>query len=804
MGNIDFLVNTLLSYSLLFVLIYIQLKYFSDNHQDNAKNSFIKRGIMLGVVAVLMMSIVSLSGLKNISDGRYAILFITVLCYDFYTAIVPFLMINTYILIFLTSNIYPSFITTLVTIVFTGVYKNWFGIRGHHYLRIIIMSVLTASVNMTFGAIFARKTSYYQTLEINVVYTVILFSGITTLIIYLIDKEFQSERTLKKLHETTEELELQNEEIKALYDNVSEAEASLKANYDTLDEYRWRLEASDKRYARVLDASCEGFFDYFPITKVWLVSNRLCDLLEYPYEESNVLARSLFDSIPLQFRNIELYFTSPSLWAKERKIAFELQVETKSGEKKWFLFSAIADIDNEKRLSRITGSFLDINQRKIEQEKVEYYAFHDPETGFLNQDYFVETVKKYFFSSNENMMILYVCLAHYDQITNLYGEKISNMVKIQLGNEITAIFGKYAVVSMMKSGAFAVLILQKDRYFDFVTESIKILNKKYTKPMRYLNMDLQVSLVFPYDEYRPKDTVEALIERLDTTRAYCEERMIYGKLTAFQWEFYNQKTFEKEIAYFLKTAILQSLFYVQYQPQYKRINHAFELCSLEALVRLEHPQYGTVSPDLFIQIAEQIGEIHKIDKIVLQEAIAYGKHVKDDYGKALPIAVNVSFIDLLNSDYVMWVVEQLENCRKEGIEIILEITETAITKYFEGVSENLKKIYHADIEIHLDDFGTGYSSLSHIAKLPISTIKIDRSFIDQMTSNPKIIELVKMMITLGKNLELNVLAEGIETEDQLRILEDLSCEYYQGYYFSKPLSPEHTDHLIESQRKINE
>jgi len=290
-----------------------------------------------------------------------------------------------------------------------------------------------------------------------------------------------------------------------------------------------------------------------------------------------------------------------------------------------------------------------------------------------------------------------------------------------------------------------------------------------------------------------------LIERLDTTRAYCEERRLYGKLTAFQWDFYNQKTFEKEIAYFLKTAINQSLFYVQYQPQSKRIGSQFEICGVDALVRLEHPQYGIVAPDLFIQIAEQIGEIHKIDKIVLEEAMTYAKHIKDDYGKTLPIAVNVSFIDLLNSDYVMWVVEQLKLCKKQGIEIILEITETAITKYFEGVSKNLKMIYETDIEIHLDDFGTVYSSLSHIAKLPVSTIKIDRSFIDQMTSNPKIIELVKMMITLGKNLELKVLAEGIETEEQLQILESMSCEYYQGYYFSKPLSPERVDNLIKSQ-----
>jgi len=283
---------------------------------------------------------------------------------------------------------------------------------------------------------------------------------------------------------------------------------------------------------------------------------------------------------------------------------------------------------------------------------------------------------------------------------------------------------------------------------------------------------------------------------LTQTRAYCEELNIYGKLTAFQWDFYNQKTFEKEITYFLRTAIQQSLFYVHYQPQFKRVGNRFEICGVEALVRLEHPQYGIIAPDLFIQIAEQIGEIHKIDKIVLKKATAYAKHIKADYGKSLAIAVNVSFIDLLNSDYVAWLVAQLKVCKEQGIEIILEITETAITKYFEGVSENLKIICETDVEIHLDDFGTGYSSLSHIAKLPVTTIKIDRSFIDQMTSNPKIIELVKMMITLGKNLEFKVLAEGIETEEQLKILETLSCEYYQGYYFSKPLSPEDLDKLL--------
>ncbi|MDK2866311.1 MAG: hypothetical protein PWP38_626 [Clostridiales bacterium] len=483
-----------------------------------------------------------------------------------------------------------------------------------------------------------------------------------------------------------------------------------------------------------------------------------------------------------------MYFSSAAVWPDDRVISLEIQIADKQGYLKWFLFNAMADIDDFHRLQRVSGSILDIHQRKIEQEKVEFYAFHDPITGFLNADYFTETMKKYMLTSNESLLVFYVSIARYDKLMQVYGKKVIEALQYQLGNDIKNIFGLFSIFSVIQAGTFGVLVLQKDQYYDALVDGVNTLSRQYERPIHIFNVDVQCTLMFPYYEYRGNETTETILDRLEETRTFCDETHYYGKLKAFDWDYFNRKVFIKEISAYLRTAMIESLFEVFYQPQIMHDGDgSFRVFGFEALVRLHHPNYGMISPDVFIGLAEELGEIHRIDEIVLDKAIKFGREIAKNGYRNIGIAVNVSYIDLLNTEHIRRIIDKIVRARQEGIQVAIEITESAIAKYIDEVSDNLQAFRKASIEIHLDDFGTGYSSLSQLAELPISTLKIDRTFIDGMMVRSKVLSLVETMLKLGSQLDLQVIAEGIETEGQLEQLITFGCSRFQGYFFAKPL-----------------
>ncbi|MBS7526491.1 EAL domain-containing protein [Fusibacter paucivorans] len=800
MIGFNYMLTAFFAYGLLFSLIYLQIKYRPLSLKR--AESPIRRGLMLGSAAVFLMVLVDLTAIQDMSDGRFAILILAIVCYDLSTALIPFGMINAYIFLIQRGNVIESFVATLLTIVIAEVYRHYIYKRPHRYISLALTTIVIGVANIMTTMMIAPNNPYLNMVENNMFAGLSMFALVVVALCYLVDSERHIHRQIEDLYLAKEDLETQNEEIRTLYDNVRQAELSLKQNYETLDEYRWRLETSEKRYERVLDASCEGFFDYYPITKVWFLSKRFCELLSYPESESNRLAIEWFEHIPLIHKSVEMYFNSAAVWPDDRVISLEIQIADKHGYLKWFLFNAIADIDGFHRLQRVTGSILDIHQRKIEQEKVEFYAFHDPITGFLNADYFTETMKKYMLTSNESLLVFYVSIARYDKLMQVYGKKVIEALQYQLGNDIKNIFGHFSIFSVIQAGTFGVLVLQKDQYYDTLVDGVAALSRQYERPVHIFNVDVQCTLMFPYYEYRGNETTETILDRLEETRTFCDETHYYGKLKAFDWDYFNRKVFVKEISAYLRTAMMESLFEVYYQPQIKYENGVFSIWGFEALVRLRHPNYGMISPDVFIGLAEELGEIHRIDEIVLEKALGFGRKIVNG-GQEIGIAVNLSYIELLNTEHIRRIIDKIVKARREGIYIAIEITESAIAKYIDEVSDNLEAFRKASIEIHLDDFGTGYSSLSQLAELPISTLKIDRTFIDGMMTRSKVLSLVETMLKLGSQLELQIIAEGIETEAQLEQLIAFACSRFQGYFFAKPLKEKEAIALLQKGIDVN-
>jgi EAL domain-containing protein (putative c-di-GMP-specific phosphodiesterase class I) len=255
------------------------------------------------------------------------------------------------------------------------------------------------------------------------------------------------------------------------------------------------------------------------------------------------------------------------------------------------------------------------------------------------------------------------------------------------------------------------------------------------------------------------------------------------------YQFYSQEMTQKamqrvEMENELRVAIEHKNFQLFYQPQYTTKK---QLVGMEALVRWIHPTKGVISPAEFIPLAQENGMIIAIDTIVMQEAIA---QFKQWYNKGYTpgiLALNLSMKHLEQEGFISKLLQTIEENNFNPKWLELEVTEGEIMKNPQSSIQKLKQLNSYGIQIAIDDFGTGYSSLSYLKKLPLDKLKIDQSFVRDLAQDEDDQAIIKAIIALGKSLKLSLIAEGVETQEQLDFLQMQRCDSIQGYYFSKPL-----------------
>ena len=265
---------------------------------------------------------------------------------------------------------------------------------------------------------------------------------------------------------------------------------------------------------------------------------------------------------------------------------------------------------------------------------------------------------------------------------------------------------------------------------------------------------------------------------------------------------YDDKMAEKEVfdAHLLQdfeAAIEQKQFKVNYQPKFNIKGDKPVLCSAEALVSWMHPELGRVRPDLFIPLFEENGLVTKLDRYVWEEAARQISLWKKELGITIPVSVNVSRVDIAAPDMTDFITKIVTENALSPAEYMLEITESAYTsdsKHIIEVVENLRSLGH---KVEMDDFGSGYSSLNMLTSMPIDVLKMDKAFIRNIQPGNKEMKLVELVLDIAKNLEVPVVAEGVETEEEYKMLKAAGCDIIQGYYFSKPIPPEEMEKFVK-------
>ncbi len=441
-----------------------------------------------------------------------------------------------------------------------------------------------------------------------------------------------------------------------------------------------------------------------------------------------------------------------------------------------------------KLLTELTGDIAFAIDHIDKQARLNYLAYYDELTGLANRVLFLERLVQYQRSAVSGGHKLAVCMFDLDRFKNIndsLGRAAGDELLRQVAEWLTRNAGDASLVARMGEDRFAFVLTEVmdaselPGLIDGIAEAFLEHPFRLTNAVFRIAAKLGVAL-FPDDGADAETLLKNAEAALKKAKASGERYLLYAaKMNA---KVAGKLTLENR----LRHALDEGEFELHFQPKVNLVSG--KLTSAEALIRWNDPRAGLVLPGQFIPVLEETGLIHKVGRWALRQAIEDYLLWHDAGLPAVRIAVNVSPLQLRNRSFVAEIEQAIGGDARAAVGLELEITESLIMEDVKHSIATLEAIREMGVSIAIDDFGTGFSSLSYLARLPVDTLKIDRSFVIDMTAGPEGLALVSTIINLAHSLNLKVVAEGVETEEQSRLLRLLSCDEMQGYWFSPPVA----------------
>jgi diguanylate cyclase (GGDEF)-like protein/PAS domain S-box-containing protein len=578
--------------------------------------------------------------------------------------------------------------------------------------------------------------------------------------------------------------------------SMNQAEQS-KEYAATLELQSVALKQSEERF--------RSAFTYAPIGIAlvaadgkWLKVNKaLVEILGFSEEEfldsdyqSYLHEDDLGDSL-LKFHEI-ISKKSPTCQLEQRYIH-------KDGRVVWIFWSGCLASDSKETSTNLIFQMQDITDRRRAEETLQYKATHDVLTALPNRAFFMSKLNNALdYRSSENqhrICVLFIDLDRFKIVNDSLGHLVGDLLLVEIASRLKECLRPSDLVARLGGDEFTILV-EGTFNPDEVIRIAHRIKEKFNIPFKLNEHEVYSSASIGILHVTEKHESSDDVMRDADIAMYQAKRSGKSRHEVFDPEMYIAARKTHELENDLRRAIEKNEMDVYYQPILSlETNH---VQGFEALARWKHPKYGFVPTDKFIALAEEIGFINTIGEYVLESACNQGKIWHQTFPDSNPftISVNLSCKQFSNTDLVQVVDNILKKTGFPANTLKLEITESIFLEQLEQAIEMLYELCALGIEIHVDDFGTGYSNLSYLAKLPITTLKIDRSFVKLLEESGTNFEIVDIIVVLAKNMGLKVIAEGVETERQLSHLQGIGCQSAQGYYFAKPMSVDDTNAFL--------
>lgn len=527
------------------------------------------------------------------------------------------------------------------------------------------------------------------------------------------------------------------------------------------------------------------------------VNNALCESLKYKKQE---LIGGNYDSFSHpEDLNYDLILKQKILTGEINEYEREKRYLAKDGTIVYTILKVTVLKDSQGKLTQIIKQIVDISQRKKAEIKLEHNALHDELTGLANRVLFIELLSQALSRCQRNpeelCAILFLDLDQFKRTNESLGHKIGDELLVNISYKIKSCLHKNDTLARLGGDEFAILLddlKSQSEAIEIAEKILAICRLPLAINDHEIFTSITIGIAFSSIGY---DKPEDMLRDADLTM-YQAKDMGRNCYRIFDKTMYSQLLKRVQLESLLRKGIEAEEFILYYQPIVSFATR--KLVGFEALIRWQNPELGFVSPANFIPMAEETGLIIPLGEWVLLEAAKQAVIWENMFPNlSLTISVNLSGKQLIEPSLLEKIDLILEKTKVNPFGLKLEVTETILMNNFDYTRQLLKEIQNRNLKISLDDFGTGYSSLSYLHRLPIDTLKIDRSFIIPLEKHPEKSAIIKTIVNLAHNLSLDVIAEGIETEHQVQVMQSIDCDYGQGYLFSKPVNSQQAESLIK-------
>jgi diguanylate cyclase (GGDEF)-like protein/PAS domain S-box-containing protein len=473
-----------------------------------------------------------------------------------------------------------------------------------------------------------------------------------------------------------------------------------------------------------------------------------------------------------------------------------------NGEERWFCVSGQPIFDDNGRFTGYRGTGSDITARKITEQRVHHVAQHDVLTGLPNRSLLQDRLSQavaYATRSGHPVWVMLIDLDRFKFVNDSMGHKAGDVLLMTVAARLRGSLRDTDTVARLSGDEFVVILSQHEDQ-PLTSDIVQRVMDSVAQPVMLGPKEFFVTCSIGVAAYPSEGTpADSLIEHADIAM-YCAK-----KLGRNNFQFYtpamNEESLERvRIESALRNALERNEFVLHYQPQVDL--KTGQIVGMEALIRWKHPELGMVPPSRFVGVAEDTGLIVPIGAWVMRAACAQNKIWQDAGLGRLRVAVNLSARQFSAADLVPGIEQILLDTGLDPSCLELELTESLFMSDVTPAVELLHRMKSLGVKLSIDDFGTGYSSFSYLSRFPIDVLKIDRSFVNDISHDANDAAIVASIIALAHNLRLSVIAEGVETAEQLDYLRHQGCDEMQGYYFSRPLPAPEFEQLLRQRRDL--